>query len=80
MRRDAARVQLMPVFPEINALPCDQRQGATDDRDVQANHRQRNAHVRRHVAVTLDRMPEERVAVGRQSPPAYVAAIVKQSG
>jgi len=55
------------VFPEVDSLPGSQREAPVRDGDGEVHGGQGGANVRRHVIVSFDRMPEERITVGHET-------------
>lgn len=67
VERDAAGVRVRPVFPEINPLPCPQRQLSAMQRDGEVHRGQRGPDMRGHVVVPLGGVHKQRVAVWHES-------------
>ena len=66
MGRHAARMRVMAMFPNINALPGAEGRLATNDGNAEVHRGQRRANVRRHVVLALARVLKQRVAIGNQ--------------
>ncbi len=67
MHHHLAPARLVPMLPQINALPGPERQATIDDGDTEANRRQRRFDVGRHIVGAFERVLVQRVILRHQA-------------
>src|SRR5690242_8758126 len=66
VQRQPPGMRMRAVFPQVNPLPCAERQPAAVNRNGKIHRRQRRADVRRHVVLALGGVNKQRVTIRNQ--------------